>query len=138
MIQEEAYVEEVGEGVVWVVKNRTSGCSACSQACLSSITSSIFAGKQFRLQIHSKLALHAGDKVMLGIDDDGLVRVSFGIYLLPLLFFFTGAMFGVYAFTSELAGVFGGLLGLLLCFAGYKTFKFGQQSCQVVILHKIN
>ena len=140
MIEEEAYVEKVGDGVVWVVKTQSSGCSACTQtACPSSVNSGLFAGRQFRLKVASNLALFPGDKVLLGIEDDGLTRISLGIYLLPLLTFFFGAIAGVSLFSSDLAGVLGGFLGLFLYFFGFKALGFfNQESLQAVILRKIN
>jgi len=139
MIKEEAFVAEVGEGEVWVVKTRSSGCSSCSEACPSSLASGLFSGTEFRLRISSNLALQPGDKVMLGIASDSLVSVSLGMYLLPLLFFFVGAFTGEYLFGSDLSAVLGGLSGLGLCLACFKQFKmFDSKSCQPVILHKIN
>ena len=139
MIEEEVYVEEVGDGVAWVVKNRPSACSACSEACPSALASDFFGGTRFRLQLDSNLALHPGDKVLLGISDDCLTRVSFGIYLLPLLFFFLGALAGEYLFSSDLAGILGGMSGLTLCFASFRSLGlFDRENCQAVILHKIN
>ncbi|MFZ4702400.1 MAG: SoxR reducing system RseC family protein [Candidatus Methylumidiphilus sp.] len=138
MIEEEALVAEVGDGEVWVVKPRTSGCSSCSEACPSSLASGLLSGTEFRLKLSSGLPLKPGDRVMLGIANDKLVSVSAGIYLLPLLFFFIGAFTGEYLFNSDMAAVLGGLSGLALCLAYFKHFKlFDRESCQTVILHKI-
>ncbi len=139
MIEEEVYVAEVEDGAVWVVKNPSSGCSGCSESCPSSIASGFFAEKQFRLRVASNFPLHRGDKVLLGIQDDRLARVSLGIYLLPLFGFFIGAITGEHLFGSDLVGVLGGLSGLGFCLAGIKCFKlFDRESCQPVVLRKIN
>jgi sigma-E factor negative regulatory protein RseC len=139
MIEEEATVAEVGDGVVWIVRNRGSGCSACSESCPSSITSGFFPLKLFRLRVPSNLLLHSGDKVLLGIADDSLTWVSFAIYLLPLLCFFSGALSGIYLIGSDLAAALGGMLGLSLCFTGFRCFGlFDRKSLQPVILRKIN
>jgi positive regulator of sigma E activity len=139
MIEEEAFVAEVEEGAVWVVKSRSSGCSGCSEPCPSSLSSRFFVEKQFRLRVSSNFPLQRGDKILLGIEDECLARVSFGIYLLPLLSFFLSAMAGVHFFGSDMAGVLGGLSGLGLCLAGFKYFKlFERYNCHPVVLRKIN
>ena len=139
MIEEEAYVAEVEYGAVWVVKSRSSGCSGCSEPCPSSIASRLFVEKQFRLRVTSDFPLHRGDKILLGIEDDCLARVSVGIYLLPLFTFFLGAMTGVHFFGSDLVGVLGGLSGLGFCLASFKYFKlFERESYRPVVLRKIN
>jgi sigma-E factor negative regulatory protein RseC len=138
MIEEEAVVAEVGEGVVWIVRNRAPGCSACSESCPSSLASSFFPPQQFRLRVDSILPLQSGDKVLIGIADDSLTRVSFAIYLMPLLCFFSGALAGVYLNGSDLAAAVGGVLGLSLCFAAFRRFGlFDRQSLKPVILRKI-
>lgn len=139
MIEEEAYVAEVSDGAVWVEKNRVTGCSGCSEPCASALTSQFFAAKQSRLRVASNIELNPGDKVLLGIDDNSLVGVSLVIYLLPLFGFFCVALVGKYLFGSDLAAALGGLSGLGLSFAGYKYLKlFERQSCQPVILRKLN
>ena len=139
MIEEEVCVAEVSKDAIWVVKNRSSGCSACSNPCSSSLASGLFSAKPIRLRLNSNLLLNPGDRVMLGIDDDSLARASLAVYLLPLLGFFLGLLFGISLFGSELAGGLTGLLGLGVCFVGIRFFgPFGQASCQPVILRKIN
>jgi sigma-E factor negative regulatory protein RseC len=138
MIEEEAIVAEVGDGVVWIVRNRPSGCSACSESCPSSLASRFFPPQQFRLRVDSNLPLQSGDKVLIGIADDSLTQVSFAIYLIPLVCFFAGALVGIYLNGSDLSAAIGGLLGLGLCFAGFSRFGlFDRQSLKPVILRKI-
>jgi len=138
MIEEEVYVAEVEEGAVWVEKTPTAGCSGCATPCASSLASGLFAKKQFRLRVVSNFPLHRGDKILLGIQDNRLARMSLGIYLLPLFSFFIGAIAGERLFSTDLAGVLGGLSGLGLCLAGFKFFKlFERDNCQPVVLRKI-
>jgi sigma-E factor negative regulatory protein RseC len=138
MIEEEATVDEVGDGVVWIVRNRASGCSACSESCPSSLASGFFPSKQFRLRVDSNLALQSGDRVLVGIADDSLTQVSFAVYLIPLLCFFSGALAGIYLNGSDWAAAVGGVLSLSLCFAAFRRFGlFDRQILKPVILRKI-
>ncbi len=139
MIEEEAYVAEVAAGRVWIEKNRISACSGCAQSCPSSLAGGLFGGKRVRLEVLSDLPLRPGDKVLVGISEDALARGSFWIYLLPLLALFVGAWLGKSIGASDLASGVGGLLGLVLCFAGLKFSRlFERESFQPVILRKID
>ena len=138
MIEEEVYVSEVEDGAVWVEKTPSTGCSGCPAPCTSSLASGLFTKKQFRLRVASNFPLNRGDKVLLGIQHDRLALISLGIYLLPLFSFFIGAITGERIFSTDLAGVLGGLSGLGFCLVGFKYFKlFERESYKPVILRKI-
>lgn len=140
MIEEEACVEEVGEGSVWVVKSRPAGsCSACTEVCPSSIARGFFDGRRFRLQVESNFPVFPGDKVLIGIADEYLTQVSFRVYLFPLLCFLSGALAGMVIFGSDLASAAGGFLGLGVCLAAFKSLRLSDRHrCQPVIIRKLN
>lgn len=139
MIEEEAYVAEVGEGRVWVEKTRQSACSSCAESCPSALAGGLFGGKPVRLQVSSDLPLRPGDKVLIGIAEDTLAKGAFWIYLLPLLCLFAGALLGKSITGSDSASALAGLAGLGLSYAGLKAFRlFDRAGYDPVVLRKIN
>jgi len=139
MIEEDAYVTEVASGQVWVEKNRQSTCSACQEACPSSLASKAISEKSVRLAIQTDMSLSPGDKVVIGVSENALAKGSLFIYILPLLGFFAGASLGRYLAGSDMAAAFAGIGGLALCYTGFKALRlFDREGCQPVILRKID
>jgi len=71
MMEEEVYVSEVAAGRVWIEKNRKSSCSGCAEACPSSLASGLFGEKRVRLSVRTDLPLSPGDKIVIGVAEDG-------------------------------------------------------------------
>lgn len=91
MIEEQAVVTRVGlDGRPWIKSLQTSACGAClqKQSCGTATLAKVLPKREFA--VDSELALQAGDRVVVAIDDSHLVLTSLLLYLLPLLLMFGG------------------------------------------------
>lgn len=121
MITETARVVAVEEdGHAWVETQRKAACDSCSvqKGCGSGVLSQMFSGKRARLRVINVLGATVGDEVVIGIEDSLLVRSSFAVYMMPLIWLLLGAIGG--SMVAEIVqpahvdgiSALGGLLGL--------------------------
>lgn len=133
MIREQGIVLETRGEIAWVETQRKSACGACqaSKGCGTSVLSRLLGQKRTRVQALNEVGAMAGEQVVLGIEEQALVRGSLLVYMLPLLALFAGALLfewlaGIYApglgFNAEAASIAGGMLGLAAGFAWLKSF----------------
>jgi len=128
MIEENAQVVALnleGDGLhVWVETQRKSACDACSanKGCGTGIVSKAFGEKKMRMNALNNIGAEVGDTVILGIDDEILVKSSFMTYFVPLLTLMLGGAFGSYMdgrlFADESEGltILLGVIGLIVGF----------------------
>ncbi|MBW9267878.1 MAG: SoxR reducing system RseC family protein [Candidatus Thiodiazotropha sp. (ex. Lucinisca nassula)] len=122
MLEETAMVVEANTDYLWVETRSRSGCSQCSSSCTTSLVSKLFGMKRNRLKLENTLGVVAGDRVIVGIPDELLVKASVWAYLFPLL-----AMFAVSA-TGGVMGVGEGtqaLLAMVGLAAGFALVRWG-------------
>lgn len=143
MIEEEAVVAGIDNGKIWVEKPRQSACSACQKPCATGQVADYLGGTTVRLAVDSALELHTGDRVMVGVPEDALVKGYLAIYLLPLLGLFIGAILGKavgisLSFSTDLAAAVGGGLGLAATLLLLKyTQLIARGTPQPVVLRKL-
>ncbi len=114
MIKEQALVTRVTGNRVYIQSMQSSACQHCIQqdSCGTALYAKILPSREIAL--FSKLNLHAGDTVIVGIEENHLLRASLFVYLLPLLSmlltvgFFEGGevMSALLAFSSLTAGLY--------------------------------
>ncbi len=120
MIEEEAQVVEVDDGGVWVETQRRSTCSGCSarSGCGTAALASVLGRRRSRVHALAEPGLRPGDRVVIGIREQALVRGSLAVYTVPLLGLLAGALAGEYIAglglveNAEAASIFLGLSGL--------------------------
>ncbi|MCG8047043.1 MAG: SoxR reducing system RseC family protein [Candidatus Thiodiazotropha endolucinida] len=99
MLEEAAMVVEANIDYLWVETRSRTGCSQCGSSCTTSVVSKLFGMKRNRLKLENTLCAEVGDRVVVGIPDELLVRASVWAYLIPLLAMFavsvTGGVMGV-------------------------------------------
>jgi sigma-E factor negative regulatory protein RseC len=146
MIEEEAIVSHIEAGKVWVEKPRKSACSGCSQQCASAAVGQYLEASMIRLRVFSPIEVHVGDRVMLGIQEDAIVKGAFWAYLIPLLGLFLGAILGdivassvISVISNDGASALGGVTGLILSFVFLKfTRVLSRDKLHPVILRKLS
>ncbi|MGX2039559.1 SoxR reducing system RseC family protein [Methylocaldum sp. MU1018] len=146
MIEEEAVVSRTEAGKVWVEKPRKSACGGCSRPCASAAVDRYLGTPIIRLQVFSPIEVRVGDRVMLGIQADAVVKGSFRVYVIPLLGLFFGAVLGdivasslISAISSDGASAFGGATGLILSFVFLKsTGVLSRDKLHPVVLRKLS
>lgn len=111
--------------VAWLEPEQTPTCGGCAAAggCWAKGIGTI-AGRisARRLALNEHPGLQVGERILVGVRSDALLKASLTAYALPLVTLFLGAGLAQWAFGAEgatLAGSLGGLgLGLLLARLG--------------------
>lgn len=137
MILENGIVVRVRGDMAWVETRRQSACGACDVAngCGTSLLSRLLGQKRTRVEALNSVGAATGDEVVVGIEEQALVKGSLMVYLLPLLALFAGALLFEWLFVSlgetfapgrgfnaEAATIVGGGVGLILGFVWLKSF----------------
>lgn len=140
MIEESGRVVAVDGQAVWVETVQQSACGACAAkaTCGNGLAAKFAAGKPNHIRLVTEKEVRVGDRVVLGIPENTLVKSALLAYGLPLLLFvIVAALADSLGGLSE-AGVIGvGLAGLL---AGFGVVRFiaggrkGNTAFQPVIL----
>lgn len=140
MIEEQGRVVAVEGKEVWVETIQQSACGSCSakSTCGQGLAAKYLSGKPNHIRLISELPVRLGDRVVLGIPENTLVKSALLAYGLPLIFFilFAGLVDSLFA-VSEPWVIFSGLAGLFLGFVLVRTVSGGRDkgsSFQPVIL----
>ena len=99
MIEENGQVVKVeDDGMVWVETRRPSACGACAdrQGCGTSVLASVLGQRQAPVRVINSIGAVAGDRVVIGVPESGLLRGSLAVYAVPLAGLFIGALSGHY------------------------------------------
>lgn len=99
MIEENGQVVKVeDDGFVWVETLRPSTCGACAdrQGCGTSVLASVMGQRQSPVRVINSIGAVAGDRVVIGVSESGLLRGSLAVYTVPLAGLFIGALTGHY------------------------------------------
>lgn len=144
MIEEEARVASIESGQVWVEKIRQSACGSCSQPCTTKGVADYLGKATVKLAVTSTLELQAGDRVIVGIPEDALLKGYFAMYLLPLFGLLAGAMLGktfgpvLFPIAADGAAALGGALGMVIAIALLKyTRLIARSTPQPVVVRKL-
>jgi sigma-E factor negative regulatory protein RseC len=94
MIEESAVVARIQGGQVWVERAPPPACGPCQEKCSTALFDQHFRGKPFNLSVDSDLHLSPGDRVVIGLREETLLKGALIMYLLPLAGLFLGAGLG--------------------------------------------
>lgn len=132
MIEETGRVISCEDGYAWIETERKSTCSSCSanKGCGTGVISKFYSGRFSRIKALNSVNAAAGDRVVLGLAEDALVRGSLAVYGLPLLTLLLMALLGsavadevgIMQQADALIAIFG-LTGLLLGFYVVRLFS---------------
>jgi sigma-E factor negative regulatory protein RseC len=143
VIEEQGRVVAVELGAVWVETLRKSTCSSCSvkAGCGQSLLDQLSAsGRRGFVRALSNLQLDVGDRVIIGVREDLLVRGSLLVYLLPLLGLFAAAVSAEQVGLSEPWVILSALFGFLLacCAVRWRSrITVGDPALQPVVLRAL-
>jgi sigma-E factor negative regulatory protein RseC len=143
VIEEQGRVVAVELGAVWVETLRKSTCSSCSvkAGCGQSLLDQLSAsGRRGLVRALSNLQLNVGDRVIIGVHEDLLVRGSLLVYLLPLLGLFAAAVSAEQVGLSEPWVILSALFGFLLacCAVRWRSrITVGDPALQPVVLRAL-
>lgn len=120
MLEENAQVTAVQGDEVWVEAERRSSCSSCAVrgGCGSAALAKVLGQRRSRVRALSDIPLRVGDRVVVGIQEQAVVRGSLAVYAVPLLLLLLGALLGELGASrslwhnAELASLLLGVAGL--------------------------
>ncbi len=148
MLEERGIVVAVEDDAIWVETQRKSACGHCEQSsgCGTGVLSTLFRVGVTRFRVAPPAEpLNVGDAILIGLEEQALLRGSLMLYLLPLL-----ALFLVAAGYDSLAGggalpvgegynALAGLAGLILGFVAVRWLAANprrQHRYQPIFLRK--
>lgn len=128
MIEENAIVVATEGEFAWLETERKSTCGSCAarKGCGTGVLAKVVGRKMTRVVALNRAGAHAGDTVIVGIDERSLVRGSLAVYAAPLLALFAGALLGEYwlgSWVGEPGAMVGGIAGLLAGLAWLRRFS---------------
>lgn len=147
VIEETARVITCHGGLAKVQADRRSACGRCSAqgGCGTSLLDRVFGRKAVLMVARNPLRVQPGERVILGIEEKGLVQASLTLYALPLLGLILFAVLGQFAAdrwlptAGELPSILTGLFGLMagLALARHRSIGSSRRDeYQVVILRR--
>ncbi|HHJ15277.1 MAG TPA: Fis family transcriptional regulator [Gammaproteobacteria bacterium] len=96
MLEETAQVVRVEADEVWVETQRRSTCGSCAaqKGCGTATLAKVLGQRRSLVRVLSQLPLRVGDRVVIGIREQALVRGSLAVYAVPLLLLLLGGLLG--------------------------------------------
>ena len=98
MITENAIVVSIENNQTWIETQRKTACGQCSanKGCGTSVLSKVIGNKLSKMKAINNINAQVGDEVIVGLNEKSLLKGSFMVYLLPLLFIFLFSLVGQY------------------------------------------
>lgn len=150
MIEEHAQIVAVENGDVWVETQRRTACGQCAanKGCGTATLAKVLGNKRSRVRAlnPTSTSVAVGDEVVIGIDEQALVRGSLAVYTVPLLSLFIFGLLGQVLGTqllmgsSELMSIGFSVVGLALGFVWVRRFTAhisSDERYQPVLLRQV-
>lgn len=150
MIEEHALVVALNDDGVWVETQRRTACGQCAanKGCGTATLAKVLGNKRSRVRALNPKAtsVAVGDEVIIGINEQALVRGSLAVYALPLLVMFVFGLLGQVLGTQllfespEVVIIGSSIVGLVLGFAWVRRFTSriaSDERYQPVLLRQV-
>ncbi len=131
MATEKGIVTKVGSTTAWVTTTKTGACGSC--AARSSCTV-LGGGKEMEVEAINVAGAKVGQNVVLSFATSPLLKATFLLYVLPILFLLAGALIGekiapIFNFDESTLSIITGLLffGLAIVFVKLKGNKLAKK-----------
>jgi sigma-E factor negative regulatory protein RseC len=124
MSTEEGSITKVTEDKAWVRVRRGTMCDTCKSRTACSV---IGGGETMEAEALNTANAQVGDRVLLNIPTKSLWKISFILYMLPVIFLIAGVIIGMdlakyYALEPELGALLLGVVGCAISFLPIKLF----------------
>jgi len=145
MLEAEGVIVKIGQEGVFVETSRASACGSCSskEGCGTSTLSQLLGSKASTFKVLNPIGAALGERVVIGMEEEALLKSSLLMYLVPLAFLLVGAIFGGWLAPvrwQDAYAVGGVFVGLFLGFVAMKLISAsaGKNSqFQPVILRRV-
>jgi sigma-E factor negative regulatory protein RseC len=96
MIEERGKVVAVKDDWAWVETERKTVCGQCAanKGCGTSVLAKVFGNKTSSIAVIKSLPVQVGDEVIIGIEENSLVKGSLLIYAMPLVLLIAFGLLG--------------------------------------------
>ncbi|MCK5387169.1 MAG: SoxR reducing system RseC family protein [Gammaproteobacteria bacterium] len=149
MITENAIVVSIIDDQTWIETQRKSVCGQCSasKGCGTSVLSKVIGNKLSKMKAINNVNAKVGDEVVVGLNENSLLKGAFMTYLLPLIYLFLFSFLGQFISNnlqlnnSELFIIGFAIFGFYLGMRRLKRFSASiaeNKNYQPVILKKTN
>ena len=147
MITENAIVVSIENNQTWIETQRKSACGQCSanKGCGTSVLSKVMGNKLSTMKAINKINAKVGDEVIVGLNENSLLKGAFMAYLLPLFYLFLFSFVGQFIAhyfqiqNSELVIIAFAVIGFYFGMKKLKVFSVSianNENYQPVILKK--
>ncbi|RFA28350.1 hypothetical protein CAI21_12270 [Alkalilimnicola ehrlichii] len=146
MLEERAVVVATLGRFCWVETQRRSTCDACavSKGCGTAALAKLGGSRHTKVRALNDAAAEVGDTVVVGLNEQALLRASLAVYMAPLLFLLVFAMAGQHIVVGlpyqDLAVAGSGLVGFGLGLAWVRYFSHrvsADSRYQATVLRKL-
>jgi sigma-E factor negative regulatory protein RseC len=131
MANEEGIVIKTDSTTAWVKTTKTHACEACAARASCNVMGG---GKEMEVQAINHAGAKVGEKVVISFETSPLLKATFMLYVLPILFLMAGAFIGnkmapFFNFDASLLSVITGFLffGLIVMFVKSKGNKMAKK-----------
>ena len=96
MMTETARVIATEGEYAWVETQRKTACGSCSvqKGCGTGVLAKVLGNRASRIRVINTIGAESGELVVLGLEHGALVRSSFAVYAMPLVFLLLGGIGG--------------------------------------------
>jgi sigma-E factor negative regulatory protein RseC len=91
MATEEGIVIKISPDKAWVKTSRTSACKACASRKSCHLSED---GQEMEVEVFNDVGAKVGDRILLGVATSALLKISFLLYIFPILLMLIGAVAG--------------------------------------------
>jgi sigma-E factor negative regulatory protein RseC len=124
MSTEEGTITKVAEDKAWVRVRRSAMCDVCNNKSACHIIGS---SETMEAETLNTVNGKEGDRVLIKIPSKSLWKISFILYMIPVIFLIAGIIFGMklaknYSMEPELGALLLGVVGCILSFFPIKLF----------------
>jgi sigma-E factor negative regulatory protein RseC len=149
MLEERATVVAVETKAIWVEVQRQSVCGQCAanKGCGSAVLQKVLGNKRNIFRVTGDLPVSVGDKVVIGVNENAMIKGSLLVYAMPIVLIIAFALLGetiasrALSMNSDHMSVFGAVVGLVVSVVGLRwhSQKSSKQAqYQPVLLRRVN
>jgi sigma-E factor negative regulatory protein RseC len=131
MLEEQATVVAIENQTVWVEVQRQSVCGQCAanKGCGTGVLQKVLGNKRNIFRVIGELPVEVGDNVIIGVNENALVKGSLIIYAVPIIFMIVCALLGETiavqsrSINSDHMSMAGALIGLAVSILGLRFYN---------------
>ena len=128
MLEEQATVVAVENETVWVEVQRQSVCGQCAanKGCGAGVLQKVLGNKRNIFRVIGELPVKVGDNVIIGVNENAIVKGSLIIYAVPIVSMILFALLGetiamhLLSTKSDYISIIGALIGLASSILGLR------------------